>query len=72
MSKTYKHQATFDFLHGRKDKVNGNLLKGLRRYFMRCLYSKYDGSRISWFKHKNRNDYGKDKNYSEEKDERNM
>lgn len=72
MSKTYKHQATFDYLHGRKDKVKGNLLKGLRRYFMRCLYSKYDGSRISWFKHKNRNDYSKDKNYSEEKDERNM
>lgn len=50
MSKTYKHQATYDYLHGNKNV--GKYLRGILRYFNRCNWPKWDGSRISWYKHK--------------------
>lgn len=53
MSKTYKHQATYDYMHENKV-VEGKLIHGLKRFFMRCNFSRYDYSRIKWFKHKNR------------------
>lgn len=59
MSKTYKHQATYDYLHENKT-VNGKLLHGLKRFFMRCNFSRYDNSIVRWFKHKNRKYYGKE------------
>lgn len=65
MSKTYKHQATYDYLHENKT-VNGKLLHGLKRFFMRCNFSRYDYSRIKWFKHKNRNEERKIQNYPKE------
>ena len=33
MSKTYKHQATYDYLHHNKE-VKGKLLKGIKKFFM--------------------------------------
>lgn len=53
MSKTYKHQATYDYLHNNKE-VKGKLLKGIKKFFMNVNFPKWDGSRISWYKHKNR------------------
>ena len=50
MSKTYKHQATYDYLHGNKNV--GKYLHGILRYFNRCNWPKWDGSRMSWYKHK--------------------
>jgi len=50
MSRTYKHQATYDYLNGKK--VKGNLLYGVKRYFNRINFSKWDYSRILWFKYK--------------------
>ena len=50
MSKTYKHQATYDYLHGNKNV--GKYLRRILRYFNRCNWRKWDGSRISWYKHK--------------------
>lgn len=49
MSKTYKHQDTYDYLHGKKV---GKRKWGLFRFFNRCNWPKWDGSRISWYKHK--------------------
>lgn len=51
MSKTYKHQATHDYLEG---KSIGKQLRGVLRYFKRMNFPKWDGSRQSWYKHKNR------------------
>lgn len=59
MSKTYKHQATYDYLHKNKE-VKGKLLKGIKKFFMNVNFPKWDGSRISWYKHKNRYDNEKD------------
>lgn len=53
MSKTNKHQATYDYLHQNKD-VKGSLLYGIKRFFNKLNCPKCDGSRISWYKHKNR------------------
>lgn len=50
MSKTYKHQATYNYLHGNKNV--GKYLRGILRYFNRCNWPKWDGARISWYKHK--------------------
>ena len=50
MSKTYKHQATYDYLHGNKNV--GKYLRGILRYFNRCNWPKWDGARMSWYKHK--------------------
>lgn len=69
MSKTYKHQATFDYLNDRKDRVKGKILYGLKRFFVRCNFGKYDYSRMMWFKHKNRDEESKIKNYPQEGDE---
>ena len=57
MSKTYKHQATYDYLHNNKE-VKGKLLKGIKKFFMNVNFPRWDFSRISWYKHKNR--YGND------------
>ena len=51
MSKTTKHQATYDYLHSNK-KVTGKLLFAIKRYFNRCNFPRWDGSHISWYKHK--------------------
>lgn len=51
MSKTRKHQATYDYLNNNK-KVKGKLLYAIKRYFNRCNWPRWDGSRISWYKHK--------------------
>ena len=53
MSKTNKHQATYDYLNKNKI-IKEKLLYGIKRYFNRCNFPKWDGSRISWYKHKNR------------------
>lgn len=53
MSRTHKNQATYDYLHKNKE-VAGRLLRGIKRYFNRCNFNRYDCSRMSWFKHKNR------------------
>lgn len=50
MSRTYKHQATYDYLHGNKDV--GKFPCSILRYFNRCNYPRWDGSRLSWYKHK--------------------
>lgn len=50
MSKTYKHQATYNYLHGNKDV--GKFLRGILRYFNRCNCPRRDYSRLSWYKHK--------------------
>lgn len=50
MSRTYKHQATYNYLHGNKDV--GKFLRGILRYFNRCNCPRWDGSRLSWYKHK--------------------
>lgn len=55
MSKTYKHQATYDYLHKNMD-VKGKLLRGIKKFFMNVNFPKWDSSRISWYKHKNRYD----------------
>ena len=36
MSKTYKHQATYDYLHNNKE-VKGKLLKGIKKFFMNVI-----------------------------------
>jgi len=51
MSKTHKHQATYNYLHGNKT-VKGSLLRGVKRYFNRLNFPRWDYSRLSWFKHK--------------------
>lgn len=51
MSKTYKHQATWDYLNG---KPIGKYLWGILRYFIKCNFPKWDYSRKSCYKHKNR------------------
>lgn len=53
MSKTNKHQATYDYLNKNKI-IKGKLLYSIKKYFNRCNFPKWDGSRISWYKHKNR------------------
>lgn len=60
MSKTRKHQATYDYLNNNK-KIKGKLLYAIKRYFNRCNWPRWDGSRISWYKHKIRQ-------YEEERD----
>ena len=55
MSKTYKHQATYDYLHHNKE-VKGKLLKGIKKFFMNVNFSRLDSSRRSWYKHKTRYD----------------
>lgn len=55
MSKTYKHQATYDYLHNNKE-VKGKLLKGIKKFFMNVNFPRWDFSRRSWYKHKNRYD----------------
>ena len=55
MSKTYKHQATYDYLHKNMD-VKGKLLRVIKKFFMNVNFPKWDSSRISWYKHKNRYD----------------
>ena len=44
------NQATYDYLHGNKNV--GKYLRGILRYFNRCNWPKWDGSRMSWYKHK--------------------
>lgn len=51
MSKTYKHQATYDYLHDNKD-IKGKLLLGVKRYFNRLNFPKWNYSRMLWYKHK--------------------
>lgn len=53
MSKTKKHQATYDYLHQNKD-VRGSLLYSIKRFFNKLNCPKTDASRISWYKHKNK------------------
>jgi hypothetical protein len=53
MSKTYKHQSTYNYIHD-NGTVKGRLLRGVKSYFNRLNFSRWDCSRISWFKHKNR------------------
>lgn len=60
MSRTIKHQATYDYLNNNK-KVKGKLLYAIKKYFNRCNWPRWDGSRISWYKHKIRQ-------YEEERD----
>lgn len=57
MGKTRKHQATYDYLHGREDRVKHvpRLLNGVRRYFNRVNFLKWDMSRMLWYRHKRRN-----------------
>ena len=43
MSKTHKHQATYDYLHDNKE-VKGKLLLGVKRYFNRLNFPKWDYS----------------------------
>lgn len=50
MSKNYKHQATYDYLHGKP--VKGSLLRGVKKYFNRIKFPRWDYSRLLWFKHK--------------------
>ena len=57
MSKTYKHQATYDYLHHNK-KVKGKLLKGIKKFFMNINFPRWDGSRRSLYKHKILKNYG--------------
>ena len=51
MSKTRKHQATYDYLSNNKD-VRGRLMIGIRKFFNRCNWPKWDSSRKRWYKHK--------------------
>lgn len=51
MSRTYKYQATYDYLHHNKE-VKGKLLKGIKKFFMNVNFPKWDSSRASWYKHK--------------------
>ena len=51
MGKTYKHQATYDYLHDNKP-VKGNILYGIKRYFNRLNFKRWDYSRLKWFRHK--------------------
>ena len=53
MSKTYKHQATYDYLHHNKE-VKGKLLKGIKNFLMNVNFPRWDFSRRSWYKHKTR------------------
>lgn len=53
MSKTYKEQATYDYLHGNK-KVKGKMFYSIMKHFNNINWPKWDGSRISWYRHKNR------------------
>ena len=55
MSRTYKHQATYDYLHHNKE-VKGKLLKGIKKFFMNVNFPRWDFSRRSWYKHKTRYD----------------
>ena len=55
MSKSFKHQATYDYLHNNKP-VRGKLLKGIKKFFMNNKYTKRDAGRRSWYKHRNRNE----------------
>ena len=41
MSKTYKHQATYDYLHNNKE-VKGKLLKGIKKFFMNVNFPRWD------------------------------
>lgn len=43
MSRTYKHQATYNYLHGNKT-VKGSMLQGVKRYFDRINFPKGDYS----------------------------
>lgn len=56
MGKTRKHQATYDYLHERQDRVKQvpRLLYGVLRYFNRVNFSRWDMSRMLWYKHKRR------------------
>lgn len=51
MGKTFKHQATYDYLSSNKN-IQGKILYALKRYFIRRNCPKWDGARISWYKHK--------------------
>lgn len=51
MSKTYKHQATYNYLHKNKI-IKKKLLYGVLRFLNRIYFNKYDFSRQSWYKHK--------------------
>lgn len=51
MGKTYKEQATYDYLNNNKE-VKGKLYYGIKKFFNRCNWPKEDGSRLSWYKHK--------------------
>lgn len=53
MGKSYKQQATYDYLHQNKE-VKGKLLYAVKKFFNNLNCPKWDGSRISWYKHKNR------------------
>ena len=55
MSKSFKHQATYDYLHSNKP-VRGKLLKGIKKFFMNINFPKRDAGRRSWYKHRNRNE----------------
>ena len=57
MSKTYKHQATYDYLHDTKE-VKGGLLYGVKRYINRLNFPRWDYSRVLWFRHKKRKQDG--------------
>lgn len=52
MGCTAKHQATYDFMHGRS--IPSWLLRTVRKYFNRCNFPKHDYSRRLWYRHRNR------------------
>lgn len=56
MSKTYKHQSTYNYTHG-NGMVNGKFLYGIKSYINRCIFSRWNYSRTKWYKHKNRSGY---------------
>ena len=58
MGKSYKEQAAYDYLHDNK-KVKGKLFYSILKHFNNLNWPKWDGSRISWYKHKNRKDNDK-------------
>lgn len=51
MSKTYKEQATYDYLHDNKE-VKGKLWYAVKKFFKRLNCNKWDFARINWYKHK--------------------
>lgn len=43
MSKTYKEQAVWDYIHSSRQ-LSQKLLKGVKNYFERCNYNRLDQS----------------------------